>query len=274
MLELISRKFLHEIIKLPFFHAVISTFFQNGIFLDFDTMDDNAVKNLKESLKQPDESFNFKQGTNESDEEALSVENEKTNPNEIEFENSNKDLELFKKNEVDALKETLKELNTTLVKKSTVSTKPTLDFQTDDHQIERVEKSAMESFEIPDSDHDDFEFNEDTNDPIMDIQIKDSDSKENEKKPPKCEACDGGQLAINFCQECQENLCKICVNAHKRVKLTKNHSLKTIFFCDGCKEGITASHFCFDCNEHLCKECVGAHKRVKLTKNHVLNLVL
>ena len=56
-------------------------------------MDDNAVKNLKESLKQPDESFNFKQGANKRDEEALSVENEKMNPNEIEFENSNKDLE-------------------------------------------------------------------------------------------------------------------------------------------------------------------------------------
>ena len=142
-------------------------------------MDDNAVKNLKESLKQPDESLYFKQGTNESDKEALSVGNEMINPNKIEFENSNEDLELLKKNnEVDALKETLKELNTTLVKKSTVSTKPALDFQADDHQIEHVEKSAMESFEIPDSDHDDFEFNDGTNDPLMDIQIEESDSKE------------------------------------------------------------------------------------------------
>ena len=237
-------------------------------------MDDNAVRNLKESLKQPNESLNFKQGTNESDKEALSAENEKINPNEIEFENSNEDQELLKKNnEVQALKETLKELNTTLVKKSTVSIKPALDYQADDHQIEHVEKFAMESFEIPDSDDDDFKFNDGTNDPLMDIQIVDSNSKENEKKPPKCEACDGGQLAQNFCQECQENLCMTCVNAHKRVKLTKNHSLKTIFFCDGCKEGIIASHFCFDCEEHLCKECVDAHKRVKLTKNHVLNLV-
>ncbi|KAL4231188.1 ADP-D-ribose binding [Mactra antiquata] len=46
----------------------------------------------------------------------------------------------------------------------------------------------------------------------------------------KCTSCDDGADAVNYCEEeeCNEYLCASCTNAHKRVKLTKSHKLRSL----------------------------------------------
>ena len=51
------------------------------------------------------------------------------------------------------------------------------------------------------------------------------------KKSEVC-PCDSGNvgtssdnLVTSFCRHCNEDLCDVCVGAHKRVKLTKNHDI-------------------------------------------------
>ena len=41
-----------------------------------------------------------------------------------------------------------------------------------------------------------------------------------------CTACDEGVSATSFCQECGEWLCDQCVQAHKRVRITKDHTIQ------------------------------------------------
>ena len=40
-----------------------------------------------------------------------------------------------------------------------------------------------------------------------------------------CEGCDENSVASHHCVECQENLCDKCLDAHKKVKLTRHHNL-------------------------------------------------
>ncbi|XP_076804243.1 transcription intermediary factor 1-alpha-like isoform X1 [Clavelina lepadiformis] len=43
-----------------------------------------------------------------------------------------------------------------------------------------------------------------------------------------CTSCEEKSLAVRFCQECDDYLCEDCLTAHKRVKLTKDHTLQLI----------------------------------------------
>ena len=77
----------------------------------------------------------------------------------------------------------------------------------------------------------------------------------------------GSQAADDFviayhCIDCNEDLCEACNQAHKIVKLTRNHTIKTIKIissdvnesalkiCSGCDENVPASYFCENCNEN------------------------
>ena len=42
------------------------------------------------------------------------------------------------------------------------------------------------------------------------------------------QSCDEQNIAKKMCDECEEYLCEDCVKAHKRVKYTKDHSIKDI----------------------------------------------
>ena len=81
--------------------------------------------------------------------------------------------------------------------------------------------------------------------------------------------------ASHFCAECAQSLCLMCVEAHARLKITKNHVLKKINVCN-CQdeEKIFATHYCGECKEALCKDCVVAHQRLKITRKHILSFLL
>lgn len=42
-----------------------------------------------------------------------------------------------------------------------------------------------------------------------------------------CTSCEDNAGTIGFCVECGEWLCKTCVEAHQRVKITKDHKIHT-----------------------------------------------
>ena len=120
------------------------------------------------------------------------------------------------------------------------------------------------------------------------LKIKDNDTNET-----LCCSCDAKSVASYYCKDCSsedqaEYLCSICVEAHKTVRLTRNHviydsslysTLKRLFegsfSCECCEKNQAASHYCKDCStpdtpEYLCSHCVEAHKRVRVTRNHVI----
>lgn len=41
-----------------------------------------------------------------------------------------------------------------------------------------------------------------------------------------CTSCEEGNEGTAFCQDCQEWLCETCVNAHHRVRVTKDHIVR------------------------------------------------
>ena len=120
------------------------------------------------------------------------------------------------------------------------------------------------------------------------LKIKDNDTNET-----LCCSCDAKSVASYYCKDCSsedqaEYLCSTCVEAHKTVRLTRNHdiydsslysTLKRLFegsfSCESCEKNKTALYYCQDCSspdtpEYLCSHCVEAHKRVRVTRNHVL----
>uniref|UniRef100_A0A671W9G4 E3 ubiquitin-protein ligase TRIM33 n=1 Tax=Sparus aurata TaxID=8175 RepID=A0A671W9G4_SPAAU len=52
-------------------------------------------------------------------------------------------------------------------------------------------------------------------------------STSDEKAAQVCTSCEDNAGTIGFCVECGEWLCKTCVEAHQRVKITKDHKIRT-----------------------------------------------
>ncbi|XP_028308227.1 E3 ubiquitin-protein ligase TRIM33 isoform X3 [Gouania willdenowi] len=52
-------------------------------------------------------------------------------------------------------------------------------------------------------------------------------SKSDEKASKVCTSCDDNAVPIAYCGDCVEWLCKTCVEAHQRVKVTKDHKIHT-----------------------------------------------
>ncbi|XP_055079178.1 E3 ubiquitin-protein ligase TRIM33 isoform X2 [Periophthalmus magnuspinnatus] len=55
----------------------------------------------------------------------------------------------------------------------------------------------------------------------------DATSSSDEKSAQVCTSCEDNAGTIGFCVECGEWLCKTCVEAHQRVKITKDHTIRT-----------------------------------------------
>lgn len=102
-----------------------------------------------------------------------------------------------------------------------------------------------------------------------------------------CKVDDEENLAVMFCQVCEEFLCDGCTKSHKRRNATKSHSpiavehLKGQFkesdedlpFCQPCKDkgkDIHALKYCQLCEEYLCEGCTADHLLRKATKSHTL----
>ncbi|XP_042329312.1 transcription intermediary factor 1-beta isoform X2 [Sceloporus undulatus] len=86
-----------------------------------------------------------------------------------------------------------------------------------------------------------------------------------------CTSCEDNAPATSFCVECQEPLCETCVEAHQRVKYTKDHTVRSTgssksqerekaVFCPVHKHEPLVL-FCDTCDTLTCRDCqLNAHK--------------
>ncbi|XP_067992800.1 transcription intermediary factor 1-beta isoform X1 [Melanerpes formicivorus] len=86
-----------------------------------------------------------------------------------------------------------------------------------------------------------------------------------------CTSCEDNAAASSYCLECSEPLCDTCVEAHQRVKYTKDHTLRAAessrakdasrpIFCSVHHQEPLA-FFCAACEAVTCRHCqLGAHK--------------
>ena len=97
------------------------------------------------------------------------------------------------------------------------------------------------------------------------------DEEEKEEESPICTGCDENQEATSFCGECKEWLCDTCVIAHKRVRVTKDHTIQSkeeakkieddsnstpqkVMFCTVHKNE-QLKLFCETCDKLTCRDC-------------------
>ncbi|XP_077371226.1 E3 ubiquitin-protein ligase TRIM33 isoform X2 [Festucalex cinctus] len=92
-----------------------------------------------------------------------------------------------------------------------------------------------------------------------------------EKAARVCTSCEDNAGTIGFCVDCGEWLCKTCVEAHQRVKITKDHKIRTKEDVDTASESVCASgqrpvfcpihkqeplkFFCETCDTLTCRDC-------------------
>ena len=114
--------------------------------------------------------------------------------------------------------------------------------------------------------------------------FKEQNEKEslNESNTKLCSCCEDNFVAAYYCQECEDDICESCYQAHKIVKVTQNHTItvlkvipsdfneSAIKICTGCSKDSLASYKCEECSDYICEECFKAHKIVKFTRNHNL----
>uniref|UniRef100_A0A3Q1ISG1 E3 ubiquitin-protein ligase TRIM33 n=1 Tax=Anabas testudineus TaxID=64144 RepID=A0A3Q1ISG1_ANATE len=92
-------------------------------------------------------------------------------------------------------------------------------------------------------------------------------STSDEKTAQVCTSCEDNAGTIGFCVECGEWLCKTCVEAHQRVKITKDHKIRTKEDADaavgtGQRPVFCPIHkqeplklFCETCDTLTCRDC-------------------
>ena len=119
----------------------------------------------------------------------------------------------------------------------------------------------------------------DVDDSTGESSPSDSDSDNCNKSQHYCTSCDNNNPVCSWCAQCKEQLCDGCVKAHRRVKVTKDHSISDIGkesqqYCTSCDNNNPVHSWCAQCQEHLCDDCVEAHQRVKVTKGHSISDVV
>ena len=82
----------------------------------------------------------------------------------------------------------------------------------------------------------------------------------------QCESCEEGETATSRCFECSDFLCGNCVDAHKRVRFTKNHrvvAIKNLNADAMVKTPTCVSHsqeplkmYCKQCKKPVCRSCI------------------
>uniref|UniRef100_A0A4W6BWY9 E3 ubiquitin-protein ligase TRIM33 n=1 Tax=Lates calcarifer TaxID=8187 RepID=A0A4W6BWY9_LATCA len=96
-------------------------------------------------------------------------------------------------------------------------------------------------------------------------------STSDEKAAQVCTSCEDNAGTIGFCVECGEWLCKTCVEAHQRVKITKDHKIRTKEDADAASDSVGTSGqrpvfcpihkqeplklFCETCDTLTCRDC-------------------
>ncbi|GAB6029992.1 hypothetical protein CHUAL_005684 [Chamberlinius hualienensis] len=93
--------------------------------------------------------------------------------------------------------------------------------------------------------------------------------KAEEKSTPSCTSCDDKAIASSFCVDCEDWLCDACVQAHQRVRVTKDHVIRAkddvdneqkvggtpmLMFCPVHKQE-QLKLFCESCDVLTCRDC-------------------
>ncbi|XP_072128066.1 transcription intermediary factor 1-beta-like isoform X4 [Mobula birostris] len=95
------------------------------------------------------------------------------------------------------------------------------------------------------------------------------DTSSNKKVSQVCTSCEDNAVSSSFCVECAEWLCDACVEAHQRVKFTKDHTMSkknpglTVDGRTSCERPIfcsihrqeTLKLFCETCDTLTCRDC-------------------
>lgn len=106
---------------------------------------------------------------------------------------------------------------------------------------------------------------------LIAVELKNRNYVVEEKKAPiKCGNCEDNAEATGQCNECAEFLCDKCTNAHRRVRVTREHQIISLNelttndeennnLCsrDNCSDhsGEELTYFCQTCNKLICREC-------------------
>ncbi|KAJ8305064.1 hypothetical protein KUTeg_017383, partial [Tegillarca granosa] len=92
--------------------------------------------------------------------------------------------------------------------------------------------------------------------------------KVKEKLCDPCKSMNDDATAVSWCHDCNEALCEMCVNVHKRLKMSKDHDLKNIDELEDAPYSHVKNHkgknveaFCRDHNQPCCATCVAIHHR-------------
>ncbi|CAG2213998.1 unnamed protein product [Mytilus edulis] len=93
---------------------------------------------------------------------------------------------------------------------------------------------------------------------------------------PLCEPCSTRNIesiAIQYCQDCDEQFCEVCTASHKTQKATKGHAIVDIKLAQFNTPKRNASGYCLTCDdpEPLCPPCAEQHTAMKLTRDHKLS---
>ncbi|XP_063799396.1 transcription intermediary factor 1-beta isoform X2 [Pseudophryne corroboree] len=93
---------------------------------------------------------------------------------------------------------------------------------------------------------------------------EDSPSEQVTETIQRCTSCEDNAIANSYCIECTEWLCETCVEAHQRVKYTKDHTVKVTggskketehtVFCPVHKQE-PLMLFCDTCDTLTCRDC-------------------
>ena len=115
------------------------------------------------------------------------------------------------------------------------------------------------------------------------FEIRDAFSKATEPTKTECGNCEDGK-AIGYCRDCDDFLCQKCQDAHKLIKLTRNHQVLTLKEVETQAASLVPRKkdaprcqkhpnkklkiYCETCKELLCSECT-----IRLHKDHNYGLL-
>lgn len=104
------------------------------------------------------------------------------------------------------------------------------------------------------------------------LELSNNEESASKVSELKCSSCNDDAIATSWCVDCAEYICDICVQAHQRLKITKDHTIKPK------EEGLLDNHslsnslnpanlhcsihpqeklslFCENCDKLTCRDC-------------------
>lgn len=94
---------------------------------------------------------------------------------------------------------------------------------------------------------------------LSEVETRKSDQSDSQ---PNVRCSCGEHNTTSLCKECDEQLCDLCVNAHRRVRLTKDHTIIQLQPISSRNRYVCQKHpaerlelFCEKCNKVTCRTC-------------------